>query len=64
MRLDINYREKIVKNTNTCRLNSRLLKNQENTEEIKEEIKKCLETNDKKNPKTMNQNHGMQQKPF
>ena len=35
MRLDINYREKIVKNTNTWRLNSVLLNNQEITEEIK-----------------------------
>ena len=40
MRLDINYREKTVNNTNTWRLNSTLLNNQEITEEIKEEIKK------------------------
>ena len=40
MRLDINYRKKSVKNTNTWRLNSTLLDNQEITEEIKEEIKK------------------------
>ena len=39
MRLDINYREKSVKNTNTWRLNNTLLNNQEITEEIKEEIK-------------------------
>ena len=39
MRLEINYREKTVKNTNTWRLNSALLNNQEITEEIKEEIK-------------------------
>ena len=50
MRLEINYREKkTVKNTNTWRLNSALLNNQEITEEIKEEIKKYLETNDNKN---------------
>ena len=36
MRLEINYRKKTVKNTNTWRLNSALLNNQEITEEIKE----------------------------
>ena len=46
MRLDINYREKSVKNKNTLRLNNTLLNNQEITEEIKEEIKTYLETND------------------
>ena len=49
MRLEINYREKNVKNTNTWRLNNMLLNNQEITKEIKEEIKKYLETNDNKN---------------
>ena len=52
MRLDINYRKKSVKNTNTWRLNNTLLNNQENTEEIKEEIKKYLETNDNENKMT------------
>ena len=37
--LEINYRKKSGKNTNTWRLNSALLSNQEITEEIKEEIK-------------------------
>ena len=54
MRLDISYRKKSVKNTNTWRLNNTLLNNQEVTEEIKEEIKKYLETNDNEN--TMAQN--------
>ena len=50
VRLDINYRgKKTVKNTNTWRLNNTLLNNQEITEEIKEEIKKYLETNDNEN---------------
>ena len=50
MRLEINYREKKnVKNTKTWRLNNTLLNNQEITEEIKEEIKKYLETNDNEN---------------
>ena len=54
MRLDINYRKKSVNNTNTWRLNHTLLNNQENTEEIKEEIKKYLETNDNENTMTQN----------
>ena len=54
MRLEINYSEEKVKNTNTWRLNNTLLNNQEITEEIKEEIKKYLETNDNEN--TMIQN--------
>ena len=54
IRLDINYRKKSVKNTNTRRLNNTLPNNQDITEEIKEEIKKYLETND--NEKTMTQN--------
>ena len=44
--------EKNVKNTNTWRINDALLNNQEITEEIKEEIKKYLETNDN-DPKLM-----------
>ena len=40
MRLEMNYREKNVKNTHTWRLKNMLLNNQEITEEIKEEIKK------------------------
>ena len=39
MRLEMNYGEKNVKNTNTWRLNNMLLNNQWITEEIKEEIK-------------------------
>ena len=54
MRLEINYREKNVKNTNTWRLNNMLLNNQEITEEIKQEIKKYLETNDNKNTTMQN----------
>ena len=54
MRLEINYRKKSVKNTNTWRLNNTLLNNQEVTEEIKEEIKKYLETDENKNTMTQN----------
>ena len=50
MRLDINYRKKPVRNTNTWRLNNTLLNNQE----IKEETKKYLETNDNENTMTQN----------
>ena len=49
MRLEINYKEKNAKNTNTWKLNNTLPNNQEITEEIKEEIKKYLETNDNEN---------------
>ena len=45
MRLDINYRKKSVKISNTWRPNNRVLNNQEITEEIKEAIKKYLEVN-------------------
>ena len=54
MRLDINYRKKSVKNTNTWRLNNALLNNQDITEEFKEKIKKHLETNDNENTLTQN----------
>ena len=46
--------KKSVKNTNTWKLNNTLINNQEITEEIKEEIKKYLETNDNENTTTEN----------
>jgi len=61
MRLDINYKKKAVRNTNTWRLNNKFLCNQQVTEEIKREIKKLLETNDNENT---TQNYEMQQKQF
>ena len=54
MRLDINYRKKTVTNTNTWRLNNTPLNNQEITEEIKEQIKKYVETNDNENTTAQN----------
>ena len=54
MRLDINYKKKTVRNTNTWRLNNTFLNNQQVTEEIKREIKKFLETNDNVNTTTQN----------
>ena len=49
MRLQVNYKKKSVRNTNTWRLNSTFLNNQQVTEEIKREIKKFLEINDNEN---------------
>ena len=49
MRLDINYKRKTVRNTNTWRLNNTFLNNQQVIEEIKREIKNFLETNDNEN---------------
>ena len=54
MSLDISYKKKSVRNTNTWRLNNRFLNNQQVTEEIKREIKKFLETNDNVNMTTQN----------
>ena len=54
MRLDINYKEKTVRNLNTWRLNNRFLNNQHVTEEIKREIKKFLETNGNENTTIQN----------
>ena len=61
MKLDINYKKKTVRNTNTWRLNNILLNNQQVTEEIKREIKKCL---DKKTMKTQLKTYRMQLKQF
>ena len=46
VRLDLNYRKKIIKNSNIWRLNNTLLNNQQIIEEIKKEIKTCIETNE------------------
>ena len=49
MRLDINYKKKTIRNTNTWRLNNTFPNNQQVTEEIKREIKKFLETGNSEN---------------
>ena len=54
MKLYINYKKKIVRNTNTWRLNNTFLNNQQVTGEIKREIKNFLETNDNENMTTQN----------
>ena len=62
LRLDINYKKKTVRNTNTWKLNNTFLNNKQVTEEIKREIKKFLETNDNENRQL--KTYGMQQKQF
>ena len=54
MRLDINYKKKPVRNTNTWRLSNTFLINQQITEEIEKEIKRFLQTNDNGNTTTQN----------
>ena len=54
VRLDLNYREKNIKNSNIWRLNNMLLNYQQIIEEIRKEIKLCIEVNENENkqPKT------------
>ena len=54
VRLDLNYRRKTIKNSNICSLNNTLLNNQQIKEEIKKEIKICIETNENENTTTQN----------
>ena len=55
VRLDINYRKKkTIKYTNIWRLHNTFLNNQEITEEIKKEIKICIETNENENTTSSN----------
>ena len=50
VRLDLNYRRKTITNSNIWRLNNTLLNNQQ----ITEEIKICIETNENENTTTPN----------
>ena len=52
VRLDLNYRRKTIKNSNI--LNNMFLNNQQITEEIKKEIKICIEANENENTTTQN----------
>ena len=52
--LDVHYRRNTIKNFNICRLNNTLLNNQQITEEVKKEIKICIETNENENTRTQN----------
>ena len=62
VRLNISYKKKTVRNTNTWRLNNTFLNNQQVTEEIKREIKKFLEQLIIKT--RLLKTYGMQQKQF
>ena len=46
--------KKIIKNSNIWRLNNTLQNNQQIIEEIKKEIKICIETNENENTTTQN----------
>ena len=46
--------KKTIKNTDIWRLNNMLLNNQQITEEIKKEIKICIEMNENENKTTQN----------
>ena len=50
VRLDLNYKRKAIKNSNIWKLNYTLLNNQQ----ITEEIKICIETNENENTTTQN----------
>ena len=54
VRLDVNYRRKTIKNANILRLKNTVLNNQKITEEIKKEIKICIETKENENQTTQN----------
>ena len=58
VQLDLNYREKIIKNSNIWGLNNTLLNNQQIIEEIKKEIKICIEMNENENTTTRSQDGG------
>ena len=56
VRLDVNYRgkKKTIKNTNIWKLNNMLLNNKKIIEEVKKEIKICIEMNENENTTTQN----------
>jgi len=54
VRLDVNYRKKLLKRKKIWRLNNTLLNNQQITEEIKKEIKICIEMNENENTTAQN----------
>ena len=52
VRLDLKYRQKTNKNSNIWKLNNTVMNNQQVTEEIKNKIKICIETNENENKTT------------
>ena len=63
MRLDINYKKKAVRNTNTWRLNNTFLNNQQVSEEIKRKIKKNFYKQMTMKTRKL-KTYGMQQRQF
>ena len=66
MRLEINYKKKKKKTTNSWKLNNMLLNNKWIIEEIKEEVKRYLDINDNEDTAIQKQSktYGTQQKQF
>ena len=54
LRLDVNYRRRNIKISNIWRQNNTLLNNQQIIEEIKKEIKICIEMKENENTTTQN----------
>ena len=54
VRLDLNYRKKIIKNSKIWKLNNTLLNNQQIIEEIQKDSKICIEINENENTTTQN----------
>ena len=54
LKLELNHKRKVGKNSNTWRLKSILLKNEWVNQEIKEELKKFMETNENENTTVQN----------
>ena len=54
MKLEINHKKTFGKVTNTWRLKNILLKNEWGNQEVKQEIKKYMETNENDNTTTQN----------
>ena len=54
MKFEINHKKKFAKVTHTWRLKNILLKNEWANQEVKEEIKKYIETNENENTTTQN----------
>ena len=52
--VDVNYRRKTIKNSNIWRLNNTLVNNQQITEQIKKEIRICIEMNENENTRMQN----------
>ena len=46
MKLELNQKKKFERNSNTCRLKPILLKHERDNQEIKEELKRFMETNE------------------